>query len=89
MNAFSKPMNIKPDKIKVIHGRKGESHEFVEYQPYNSRVRYIAQKSGAWFFVYENYPGKNGSVRTLGSFHNADSAVHQAHDLALQKADGK
>ena len=83
MNAFSKPINV---RIKAVHGRKGQEHEYVEYRPYNTCLRFVAQKSGDWFFVYEVIPGKNGSVRTLGSFPKADSAAHQAHDLAHAKA---
>ena len=86
MNAFSKPINIRPDLVKVIHGRKGQPKEFVEYIPYNHYLRYVAQKSGEWFYVFEIEPGKNGSVRTICSFPNSASAAHQAHDLALQKA---
>ena len=86
MNAFYKPMNLRPDIVKVIHGRKGQATEYVEYRPYNSTLRFAAQKSGDWFYVFEIEPGKNGSVRTLGSFPIPSSAVHQAHDLAYHIA---
>lgn len=86
MNAFSTPINTRPDLVKVIHGRKGDAKEFVEYRPCNKKINIVAQKSGAWFFVYRVERGKKGSVQTLASFHNADAASHQAHDIALAES---
>lgn len=86
MNAFVNPTNTKPDMVKMMHGRKGQATEFVEYKPYNSTTRYAAQKSGSYFFVFEIEPGKKGTVRTIGSFLDANAAAHQAFDLAFNRA---
>ena len=86
--AFSKPANLRPAGMSVIHGRIGQSTEYVEYKPFNTTTRFLAQKCGNNFVVFEVEPGKKGSVRTLATFLNADSAAHQAHDIALNKVDG-
>lgn len=65
-----------------ISGRHGEPTEYVEYRTSKGGVRYVAQKSGKDWFVYEVYPGRKGNVRTIGSNTSEEIAVIIAETFA-------
>ncbi len=65
-------------------GRKGEWNEYVEFDPRRSnRVTFIAQKGadGLWF-VFENYPGRKGTVITHTRYQKKYLAVLDAQRRA-------
>jgi hypothetical protein len=50
-------------------GRIGTSTEYAEFDAKFAKCKIVAQRgSGAFWFVFEVYPGAKGSVRTLDSF---------------------
>lgn len=65
--------------IKMRHGRRGQPLEYVEFdRQMLSGVKYVAQRSGSFWYAYRVYPGVNGAVETLGG-----SNFFNAVDLAL------
>lgn len=54
--------------MKRIHGRKGQSTEFVEYiSEKKYHPRFVAQKCGEVWNIFRNYPGKKGECRVLAT----------------------
>ena len=87
MNAFSKPLPL-PDHVgTVTHRRLGKKNEYVDYHVKGTPIHFRAQKAGAKFVIVEYEKGRGGFMRIVATFDNADSAAHQAHDMAMNKAD--
>jgi hypothetical protein len=87
MSAFSKPLPLPEHISKVTHRRLGKKNEYVDYHVIGTPIHFRAQRAGGYFVVLEYEQGKRGFLRVVASFLNADSASHQAHDMAMNKAD--
>ena len=79
-------MNHRPDIIRVIHGRKGQPTEYVEYKPLFKSVKIVAQKSGDRIFIFRL---ENKAIQTIQSWpvSLSDKAVHQAHDMCINEVE--
>lgn len=85
--------NPRPDLVTVLHGRRGTLTEYVEFAPYNSRVKFVAQLSysephGCSVMAYRVESGRNGKVKTLVAHHSPRMAIQRAYEEALKVAQG-
>lgn len=85
--------NPNPDLVKMVSGRHGEWNEYVEFCPYNSNIRFVAQLclsgNSCSTNVFEIHPGRRGKVKTLATGYSAPIfGIEDAFQAALKIAQG-